>query len=426
VAPERSRLVRTFASFSNYNYRLFWFGQLISQVGTWMQSIAQAWLVLSLTHSAVALGTVAALQFAPLMVLTLFAGVMVDRVPKHKMLIVTQSAALVQASALAFLTLSGQIQLWQLYILAACLGLINAFDNPTRQSFVMELVGRDNVVNAVGLNSAQINSSRLLGPAVGGLIIAAWGVGVCFLINAVSFIAVLIGLLLMRSDQFHAVVRRAEDVGHIFAQLGEGMRFVFKTPDLLVITIILTGVGAFGYNFNTVIPLLADDLQAGPDGFGLLMTAIGIGSLVAALTVATRGRPSRRAMVIASTIFGCVYLSIAFAPTFPLVFVLVALQAGFGLTFAMSTNTTLQLRAPDHLRGRVMGLYTLLMVGTNPIGSLATGFLAGRLGIRQAIIIEASIVLAGIAVAMTVRARMKATGRSPDAGVPAGMAAVAG
>src|SRR5581483_8442004 len=186
----RTLLPRTFASFRSYNYRLFWSGQLVSQVGTWMQRIAQSWLVLELTHSPDKLGTVTALQFAPILFLSLFAGVWVDRLRKHRVLIVTQTLALIQSLALAILTLAGNIQLWQIYVLALVLGAINAVDNPARQAFVMEMVGRENIVNAVALNSAQFNGSRLVGPAIGGLIIAAWSVGVCFLVNAVSFLAV--------------------------------------------------------------------------------------------------------------------------------------------------------------------------------------------------------------------------------------------
>src|SRR5690348_3213475 len=223
--PGRNPLPRTFASFRSYNYRLFWFGQLVSQVGTWMQRVAQSWLVLELTHSPEKLGTVTALQFAPILFLSLFAGVWVDRWTKHKVVIVTQSLALVQSLALAILTLAGHIQLWQIYVLALMLGAINAFDNPARQSFLMEMVGRDNIVNAVALNSAQFNGSRLLGPAIGGLIIAGWSVGICFLINAISFFAVLVGLLMMRPTEFFNVPSRGRSTSSVVAQLRDGLSF---------------------------------------------------------------------------------------------------------------------------------------------------------------------------------------------------------
>ena len=311
----RTVLPRTFASFRSYNYRLFWFGQLISQVGTWMQRIGQSWLVLQLTHSPQALGVVTALQFLPILLFSLFAGVWVDRIPKHRLLIVTQAAALVQALLLAIPTMAGTIQLWQVYILAFVLGLINAVDNPTRQTFVMEMVGRENLVNAVALNSAQFNGSRLLGPAIGGLMIAAWGVGICFLVNAVSFLAVLIGLLLMRPEQFYNVSPRGRNNERVLAQLGEGLRFVFGRVDLAVVLVVAAVIHSFGFNFNIIMPLMASTaFDAGAEAFGLLMTAIGLGSVIAAFAVATAGRSSLQVMLLAAAGMGAMLLATAGAP----------------------------------------------------------------------------------------------------------------
>ncbi|MFI5266556.1 MAG: MFS transporter, partial [Chloroflexota bacterium] len=231
-----TRVSQTFASFGNYNFRLYWFGQLISQAGTWMQMVGQAWLVLEITHSPFALGTVSALQFLPVLCVTLFAGVIVDRLPKHRLLLVTQSVALAQALTLAALTASGHIQLWQIYVLASVLGLVSAFDQPARQSFVMELVGRDNIVNAVALNSAQFNVARLIGPAIGGVLIATLGVAICFFINAASFVAVLVSLLLLRAGEFHSLPVKKTGK-RVLSEIGEGLRFLLGAPDLMVVVI---------------------------------------------------------------------------------------------------------------------------------------------------------------------------------------------
>ncbi len=380
-----SRLQRTIGAFRNYNFRLYFFGQLISQVGAWMQKIGQAWLVLQITHSPIALGTVAALQFLPILCGSLFASVLVDRVPKHRLLLVTQTLALVQSVVLAGLTVTGYIQLWHIYLLALFLGIVNALDSPARLAFIMELVGRDNVVNAVGLNSAMNNGARLFGPALAGLTIAVWGVGNCFVLNAISFLAVVIGLALMRPSEFQAVPERAEVRKNVLAEMGEGLRYIFRRPELVMVTISMAGLGCFGYNYNTVVPLLAENaLHLGPDGFGLLMTAVGLGALIGAIGVASGARrPSSRKLLLAGAGFGLAQVAVSFAPGFPSAFGLLAAMALCSMLFATSSNSMLQLGSPDYLRGRVMGIYSTLLVGTTPIGSMLTGFMAAAVGIRQ-------------------------------------------
>ncbi len=426
------KLQRTLSSFQNYNFRIYWFGQLISQAGTWMQTVGQAWLVLELTQSPVALGTVIALQTLPVLCIVLFAGVIVDRLPKHRVMLATQSVALVQSLILAILTATGHIQLWQIYILAATLGFVNAFDNPTRQSFVMELVGRENLVNAVGLNSAQFNSARLIGPAIGGVLIARWGVSVCFFINAISYLAALTALLKLRPAEFH-LTAETRHRGRMLSELSEGIRFIKNTPRLLVVIILLSGLGCFGYNWNTVTPLLATDLlHSGATGFGLMVSALGIGSLGGAVMLAVRGRSSVHILFGAAIIFGVGYLAVGFVPWFGLSFVLFAILGFVGLTFSTSANTTLQLGSPDHLRGRVMGIFTLLMLGSTPIGSLVTGFLTASIGIQWAVATEASICLLAVALALTYQVRVvnhgqpvgtAASRRLAVEGAPAGTAA---
>jgi MFS family permease len=399
----RNPLPRTFASFRSYNYRLFWFGQLISQVGTWMQRIGQSWLVLQLTHSPDKLGIVTALQFLPILVLSLFAGVWVDRLPKHRLLIVTQSAALVQAVLLAVPTIMGTIQLWQIYVLALLLGLINAIDNPARQSFVMEMVGRENIVNAVALNSAQFNGSRLLGPALGGLMIAAWGVGVCFLFNAISFLAVLIGLLLMKPEQFYNVPPPRRAGVRVQSQLRDGLTFVFGRLDLAIVVMVSSVIACFGYNFNVVMPLMAQNaFSAGAGAFGLLMAAIGLGSLIGALAVATVGRSNLWMLLIGASSFGGLEMATSATPWFPLALLLLVGVGYAGMLVTSSANTQLQLSAPDDLRGRVMSVYSLMFTGVSPIGALATGFLADAIHIRLTLGIEAAICVAAALGAMIV------------------------
>ena len=379
--PERRSSPLT--AFRSYNFRLFFVGQLVSQAGSWMQKVGQAWLVLELTHSPFALGTVVSLQALPILCGTLFAGVIVDRVPKHRLLLITQSAALVQASILAWLTVSGTIQLWQLYILAPILGVINAFDNPSRLAFLMELVGRDKVVNAIGLSSAVENGARLLGPAFAGLVIALWGVGVCFALNAASFLAVLAALLCMRRGDFQALPVLERDGRRILGQLGEGLRFVFGIRDLVTVLIVLAGIGCFGFNFNTIVPLLAEEgLHLGADGFGLLMSAVGTGAVIGAVVVASLKAPTHKRILIAGFAFGLVEFSLSRTPVFAAAFVQLAMMSFCGMLFSSSSNSMLQLGVPNELRGRVMGLYTMAMAGTSPIGALLTGTLTSAFGIR--------------------------------------------
>ncbi|HLG72365.1 MAG TPA: MFS transporter [Chloroflexota bacterium] len=409
---------KPWAAFRSYNFRLFFVGQLVSQAGSWMQKVGQAWLVLELTHSAFALGTVVSLQALPILCGTLFAGVIVDRVPKHRLLLITQSVALVQASLLAALTITGAIQLWQIYILAALLGLVNAFDNPGRLAFLMELVGREKVVNAIGLSSAVENGARLLGPGLAGVVIALWGVGFCFGLNAASFVAVLAALLLMRRGDFQALPVQARDGRRIVAELGDGLRFVFGVRELVTVLIVLGGIGCFGFNFNTIVPLLAEQgLHLGADGFGLLMSAVGTGALIGAVTVASLGIATHRRILLAGMAFGAVELSLSQTPFFATAFVQLALMAFSGMIFSTSCNSMLQLGVPNELRGRVMGLYTLAMAGTSPIGALLTGTLTSALGIRTTLVCWGCVCLFAVLCSWTYKLRTARLPTRADSGI---------
>lgn len=375
---------QTFRALRNRNYRLFWFGQVVSTVGTWMQRIAQAWLVLQLTDSPLALGLVTTFQTLPVLCLVLVGGVVADRLPKRRLIIITQSVMLAQASALALLTATGHMTLPVLYALAAVLGAASALDNPARQAFVKEMVGPDDVPNAVALNSIVFNTARLTGPALGGLTIAAVGVSGCFTLNALSFLAVLIALLKMRSDDLYDVPSPAR--GKLLNQISEGVRYAVRTPDIAVVLIMMAVIGTFGYNFTVILPLVARFvLHAGPVGFGALTSSMAVGSLTAAIAIAYTGRVSQRTLLAGASGFSllllCVALSTLWATT---VAALIALGL-FSIIFSATANSRLQMVTPPEFRGRIMSLYTLLFLGSTPIGSLAVGALADHQGVRLAI-----------------------------------------
>ena len=400
-----------FRSLRSYNYRLFFFGQMISVTGTWVQSIAQAWLVLDLTRSPLALGTVTMLQFLPVSLLVLFGGVLADKMPKRRVLVLTQTAAMIQAFVLAFLVWSDLIALWQLYLLAAMLGLTNALDNPTRQAFVVEMVEPDDVVNAVALNSSLFNAARLVGPALGGVMIAVAGVATAFFINGVSFIAVIIGLLLMKSRLLRPALHGE---GRVLEQLAEGLRYALRTPTVLFILILMAAVGTFGYNFTVVLPLLAKNvLHVGSIGFGTMSSATGVGSLLAALTLATMGKASQRTLIIGAAAFAILLGAVASSNSYGLTLVLLVALGVASIAFTTTANSTLQLTAPGHLRGRVMSLYMLLFVGTTPIGSQLTGVMAEQIGVQLTVGIEAALCGVGIAAALAYLAAQRAAG-PPD------------
>jgi len=380
----RPPLKQAFRALHNPNYRLFWFGQVISMVGTWMQRIAQAWLVLRLTNSPLALGIVTACQTLPVLLLALFGGVVADRVPKRRLIIITQAVMLVQASILAVLTAGGWITLIELYLLAAILGAATALDNPTRQAFVKELVGPDDVANAVALNSIVFNTARLVGPALGGLTIAALGVAGCFTINAVSFLAVIGGLLLMRPERFYELPTSPR--GRVLAQIGEGLRYAARAPDIAVVMILMAVIGTFGYNFTVLLPLIAQYvLHSGPAGFGILTSAMAIGSLIAAMGIAYSGRVTQRTLLVGAAGFSLLLFFLALANGWALAIPVLVALGFFSITFTATANSRLQIVAPPQLRGRIMSLYTMLFLGSTPIGSLVLGTLAERQGVRIAV-----------------------------------------
>ncbi len=388
-------LERPRQTLANPNFRLFFMGQLVSQVGTWMQRTAQAWLVLELTNSSTALGWVTALQFGPILLLSLVSGVVADRLPKRSFLAVVQAALMVQSLALAALTLTGTIQLWHIYLLALWQGLASAFDMPTRQSFVGEMVGREDLSSAVALNSSVFNAARIVGPAVAGVMIAVWGLGWCFLINGISFLAVLGALALMRADNLHQF--RRPRAASVWGQLADGLRYSARTRQLAFPLLVLAVLGTFGYNFGVSIPLLARfALDQGSIGFGMMNAAMGVGSLVGALAAASRSAPTARIIIVGASGFACLLFATAIAPWYWLTLGLLLLLGVLSVSYSATTNAALQLNSREEYRGRVLSLYTLLFAGSTPIGGAITGILADAWGIRPTLALEATICLAGV------------------------------
>lgn len=400
-APQQQAkgLLRAFVALRHRNFRLFWFGQMVSLIGTWMQTIGQAWLVLQLTNSAWQLGLVGALQFLPVLLFSIFGGVFADRWPKQRVLLCTQSAAMCQALILWVLIFTGTIQLWHLYVLALLLGMTNCLDMPTRQAFVVEMVGREDLPNAVALNSSLFNLARIVGPGIGGIIIAISGVTALFLLNGLSFIAVIVGLALINVHELHAqAAKHAGEHQKTWQSLREGLVYVCRTPSILLVILVVGLISLFGINFNVVLPLFATDvLHSGPVGFGFLSAAFGLGSLISALWLAWgNSRPSIRHIVIGTLIF-CVLLALfALSQIYSVSLVLIAMVGAAQITFATQANTTLQTVAPDHLRGRVMSVYMLFFAGSIPLGNLLVGWLSDLYGASIALLICAilSIIVA--------------------------------
>jgi MFS family permease len=384
-------------AFRHRNYRLFFAGQAISLVGTWMQQVAQGWLVLQLTHDPLWLGLVSLAQFGPVIVLGLFGGVIADQLPKRKTLMATQSVAMILAFLLFALTATHVVQVWHVMVLAALLGVANAFDMPARQSFAVEMVGRDDVANAVGLNSALFNASRILGPAAAGLLIGAFDISIAFLINGISFIAVILAYLAMRDGELRAVPQnpRPRNWSEVVATLAEGARYVRTTPIVLLAVTIVGLASTFGMNFSVLVPPLADNvLHVGPSGFGFLMAASGIGSTLAALWVAFQRRPGTRPIAFGAIALGLGSIVLAFSTSFALSLVAMSVAGAGGIAMAVSANTTIQLAVPDHLRGRVMSFYTTIFSASVPAGGLLMGAIASAWGVPLSLFIGAILTLA--------------------------------
>lgn len=386
----------TFASLGTRNYRLFFFGQIVSVSGTWMQGVAQAWLVLQLTGSGAVLGLTTGLQFLPILVAGPFGGVIADRVDKRRLLMVTQSCAATLALVLGLLTATGAVQLWMVLVLAFAFGCVVAVDNPARQSFVLEMVGSDDLPNAVTLNSVVINAARAIGPAIGGVLIASVGIAACFLLNGLSYVAVLAALAMMRPDELH-LGRRARRGGR---QLREGFAYVWGEPQLRIPLLVMAVVGTLAYEFHVTLPLLAKfTFGGGPLVYGMLSAVMGVGAVVGGLATARRARTSAAGLVRSAGVFGLLILATAVAPTLPTALVALTLVGAASIRFIATANATLQLHAAPEMRGRVMALWGVAFLGSTPLGGPLIGWIGQEFGARVALAVGAVGTLAVAALA---------------------------
>ncbi|MFF1274056.1 MFS transporter [Streptomyces marokkonensis] len=368
-----------FSSLGVRNYRLFFLGQVVSNIGTWMQRIAQDWLVLTLTGSSAAVGITTALQFLPMLLFGLYGGVLVDRLRKRPTLFVTQSAMALTAIVLAVLTLTGRVEVWHIYVAAFALGLATVVDNPARQAFVSELVGPGQLQNAVSLNSANFQSARLVGPAVAGLLITGVGTGWAFLLNGLSFVAPLAGLMMMRPRELHAVERAPRGKG----QLREGLRYVAGRPELVWPIVLVGFIGTFAFNFPVYLSAFADDVFHGGAGvYSMFNTLMAVGSVSGALLAARRGTARLRLLIVAALAFGALEILAAASPQLWM-FALIMVPLGlFSMTVNVTTNTSLQMATDPAVRGRVMALYMMVFLGGSPVGAPIVGWITDTYGAR--------------------------------------------
>jgi MFS family permease len=383
-----------FSSLRIRNYRLFFLGQVVSNTGTWMQRIAQDWLVLSLTGSSAAVGITTALQFLPMLLFGLYGGVLVDRLPKRPTLLVTQSSMALSGLALAALTLSGHVQVWHVYLAAFAVGLATVVDNPARQSFVSEMVGPEQLQNAVSLNSANFQSARLIGPAVAGLMITGVGTGWAFLANGLSFAAPITGLLLMRARELHVVQRTPRGKG----QLREGLQYVAGRPDLIWPIVLVGFIGTFGFNFPVWLSAYAQHVfDAGAGGYSLFNTLMAVGSLVGALLAARRGTARLRVLIAAAVAFGTLEIVTALAPSYWLFALLMVPIGVFGMTVNVTANTSVQMATDPAMRGRVMSLFMMVFMGGTPLGAPVVGWITDTYGPRVGFVLGGAVSAAAAA-----------------------------
>jgi MFS family permease len=397
---------RSFGSLSVPNYRRYFLGQLVSLSGNWMQMVAAVWLVLGLTGSGVAVGFVTALQFLPMLLFGAWGGLLADRMSKRRLLIVTQVLMALPAVGLLAVSVAGVVTPAMVYVAAFARGAVLAVDNPTRQSFVIELVGSDRVVNAVSLNSVLVQTARIVGPALAGILIATVGVVPCFALNILSFVAMIVALWLIDPSELDAPPVAARERGAIRA----GLRYVRGTPELAVPLALMALVGTFGFNFQVVLPLLAVfSFEGGAGAYAALVTAMGVGSVAGALVTGARGRTGPRLIAGASLAFGTMALLAAAMPTLAFEVLALILLGAAAVTFVAAVNSTLQLAVSPQMRGRVMALYSVVFIGTTPIGGPLAGWLAESYDPRVALLLAGA---SGLAAAWAARVSLARIGES--------------
>ena len=396
VESRISWLPATLRALHHRNFQLFFSGQLISLTGTWMQTVAQSWLVYRLTGSSLLLGSVGFASQFPVFLVAPLGGIVADRRNRHRVVIATQAAAMILAFMLALLTLTGRVQIWEIFVLAALLGVVNAFDLPARQSFIVDMVGKEDLMNAIALNSSMFNAARIIGPAVAGILVAKIGEGWCFLANGLSYIAVIIGLLLMHPPRPYYL----GSSGSALENFVEGFRFVWQTAAIRSLLLLLGLVSLVGMPYTVLMPIFADRiLHGGARGLGILMGATGVGALLGALTLAMRRgvRGLSRWVAFSCAGFGVSLILFALSRVFWLSAALL-LPVGFCMMLEMSSsNTLIQTMVPDQLRGRVMAMYAMVFMGLAPFGALFAGALADRIGTPRTVIAGAAAAVAGAA-----------------------------
>jgi len=424
---------RTFRSLRVRNYRLWFIGQTISLSGTWMQTTGQAWLVYRLTQSAWDLGLTAAIQFLPILIFGAYGGVIADRLDKRHVLMATQVLFLIQALALWLVVATGVVQLWMVWTLAATLGFINVFDNPARQSFAIEMVGGEDLANAVGLNSVIVNASRIVGPAIAGVLMifahSLSGMAWIFLANAATFAAVLVALAMMRPAELH----RPKRVPAARGQVREGLRYAWGKWELRVPLLMMAVIGTLAFNFNVLLPLFSGEVfhrgtgSTGAGGYGLLLTVMGVGALAGSLGVASRRRPRYRLLMLVTFAFGVLSMGIALAPTFTTALVLVVPMGAASVAFIALANTLIQLHSEGQMRGRVMALWAIVFLGSTPIGAPIAGVVAEHFGARVALGMGAVATLLAATYGATALRRIRAEERREELqGGPPGIQAATG
>ncbi|MCX8128587.1 MAG: MFS transporter [Clostridia bacterium] len=397
-----------FPALRHRNFRYYWFGMIVSLTGTWIQNIGLSWLIYSITKSPFLLGLAGTLQFLPMLLLSLFAGAVIDKLPKRKILILTQGLSMVTASSMGILVFTGHIRYWHILVLATLLGLINTFDMPTRQSFMIELVGRSDLMNAIALNSAVFNAARIVGPAIAGILMGFAGIAFCFILNALSFIPVLIGLVRIDTEP---VIRHRSAGESLLYEVRQGLVYISGSRILYRNILSVTVISIFAMNFSVLVPVLVKNiLNHGEMGFGFLMSFMGIGSLSGALLTAVNSKikPGRLVLILNPLCVAVLLVMIGLSGHYYFTAILLAAAGFFITSFFTTANSTLQVNSKDEFRGRVISVYTLVFGGTTPIGNFFTGSIAEKLGPQAGFIICGIIILVFSAVLLAKKDRNKA------------------
>jgi MFS family permease len=404
--PRQIALPQTFSALRHRNFQLYFGGQLISVAGTWMQVVAQGWLVYELSKSEWTLGVVGFASAIPALFVSPWGGVIVDRMPKRTLLVITQAAAMLLALILAALAFTGKVEVWHIIALSAGLGLVNAFDGPARQAFVVEMVGRDELANGIALNSMMFNGARVIGPALAGLLLAAVGAGWCFFFNGISYIAVIAGLLMMKVNAPYFTRATVSPM----QLLRQGLVYVFKDVNLFALLLLALIFSVFGISYATILPAFIDQvLKMGPDGFGWVNAATGLGAVFGAFIVGQYGNRGQRGvwLIWANLAFPFILIGFAYATNF---YISMLLSFGLGLGFMLQftlINTLLQINVIDEMRGRVLSLYTITFFGFAPFGNLAIGLLSESLGLSETVALSGLVALVLSVVVMLVVPKLR-------------------